>query len=421
VLLYGCVVWVCALKCEWVVRKLESVQRLFAIKMIRGFKTISYEAAITISGLPPIISRIHERILSYAAKHSSTFLDKSYPGSHIDFTLKIASSYEIDLRNYSNNNFKYNNVPPHMFQVPKVLKNAQNDYPTFLDNVINIYTDGSKSELGTGCAYVIFQYPNSIEKGQSILSKDNSVFQAELLAIRNSLRHLFHLPISTALSNINIFSDSLSSLQSIEDYNTQNPLANEIQMYIRFFSSLTNITLSWCKGHSGVIGNELADFFAKNSVCSPSVPKDVQPFSISDLKKKVKVISNSNWLDRWNSCTNGRQTHLFIPHNAPSHIINFNFSHKVTQILTGHCKLNFYLSNVGKSINPVCVCGKAIDTVSHYLFKCTLEGENRIKTIIKACFSQGIPFPPNPVSLINNIVLFKSLQSFLKNSPRLEF
>ena len=192
-------------------------------------------------------------------------------------------------------------------------------------------------------------------------------------------------------------------------------------MYIRFFSSLTNITLSWCKGHSGVIGNELADFFAKNSVCSPSVPKDVQPFSISDLKKKVKVISNSNWLDRWNSCTNGRQTHLFIPHNAPSHIINFNFSHKVTQILTGHCKLNFYLSNVGKSINPVCVCGKAIDTVSHYLFKCTLEGENRIKTIIKACFSQGIPFPPNPVSLINNIVLFKSLQSFLKNSPRLEF
>ena len=421
VLLYGCVVWVCALKCEWVVRKLESVQRLFAIKMIRGFKTVSYEAAITISGLPPIISRIHERVLSYAAKHSSTFLDKLYPGSHIDFTLKIASSHKIDLRNYSNNNFIYNNVPPHMFQAPRVLKNAQIDYPTFLNNVINIYTDGSKSEVGTGCAYVIFQYPNSIEKGQSRLSKENSVFQAELLAIRNSLRHLFHLPISTALSNINIFSDSLSSLQSIEDYNTQNPLATEIQMYVRFFSSLTNITLSWCKGHSGVIGNELADFFAKNSVCSPTVPNDVQPFSISDLKKKVKVTSNINWLDRWNSCTTGRQTHLFIPHNAPSHIINFNFSHKVTQILTGHCKLNFYLSNIGKSINPVCVCGKAIDTVSHYLFNCTLEGENRIKTIIKACFSQGIPFPPNPVSLINNIVLFKSLQLFLKNSPRLEF
>ena len=67
----------------------------------------------------------------------------------------------IDLRNYSNNNFNYNDLPPHMFQVPKVLKNAQNDYPTFLDNVINIYTDGSKSEEGTGCAYVIFQYPNS--------------------------------------------------------------------------------------------------------------------------------------------------------------------------------------------------------------------------------------------------------------------
>ena len=421
VLLYGCIVWVCALKCEWVIRKLESVQRLFAIKMIRGFKTISYEAAITISGLPPIISRIHERVLSYASKHSPKYLDKLYPESHFDFTLKLASSYNIDLRHYSNNNVTCTNVPPHLFQVPNISKIALDNHPIFLDNTINIYTDGSKSEHGTGCAYVIFQSPNTIEKGQSKLSKDNSVFQAELLAIRNSLRYLFQLPISSTLSTINIFSDSLSSLQAVEDYNTQNPLAIEIQMYVRFFSSLTNITLSWCKGHSGILGNELADFFAKNAVCSPTVPYDIQPSTISNLKKIVRVTSNNSWLDRWNSSNNGRQTHLFIPSNAPSHIINFNFSHKVTQILTGHCKLNLYLSNIGKSINPVCECGKAIDTVWHYLFNCTLEGENRINTIIKACFTQGIPFPPNPVSLVNNVVLFKSLQVFLKNSSRLDF
>ena len=90
-------------------------------------------------------------------------------------------------------------------------------------------------------------------------------------------------------------------------------------------------------------------------------------------------------------------------------------------MVTGHCKLNLYLSIIGKSINPVCECGKAIDTVANYLFNYTLEGENRMNTITKACFSQSIPFPPNPASLVNNIVLVKSLQLFLKNSSHLDF
>ena len=90
-------------------------------------------------------------------------------------------------------------------------------------------------------------------------------------------------------------------------------------------------------------------------------------------------------------------------------------------MVTGHCKHNLYLSNICKSINPVCERGKAIDTVANHLFNRTLEGENRMDTIIKACFSRGVPFPPSPASLVNNIVLVKSLQLFLKNSSRLDF
>ena len=49
ILLHGCPAWIPLLKInKRVVRKIESVQRLVAIKMIRGFKTISYEAAYII-------------------------------------------------------------------------------------------------------------------------------------------------------------------------------------------------------------------------------------------------------------------------------------------------------------------------------------------------------------------------------------
>ena len=73
ILLHGCPAWIQLLKNKRVVRKIESVQRLVAIKMIRGFKTISYEAALTLSGLPRVVGRIHERILSYAAKHQDHY------------------------------------------------------------------------------------------------------------------------------------------------------------------------------------------------------------------------------------------------------------------------------------------------------------------------------------------------------------
>ena len=94
---------------------------------------------------------------------------------------------------------------------------------------------------------------------------------------------------------------------------------------------------------------------------------------------------------------------------------------KMTQTITGHSRLNFYLSSIGKSVNPVCACEKFIETVSHYLFRCEIESENRADTLIKSCFQEGIQFPPKPELLISNKTLFKSLQTFLNRSSRLDF
>ena len=339
ILLYGCPVWISALKSKWVVKKIESVQRLFAIKMIRGFKTISYEAALTLSGLPPIISRLHERVLSYAAKHPDHYLGTYIPRSHIEDTLQLANTYGINVEDYGKGLVGSVVTPPHLIKAPNVSTVSLNNYPLFSDNALNIYTDGSKTDFGTGCAFVIFKSSSSIEHGQSKLGGENSVFQAELLAIRNSLRHLFKLRIKACFSDINIFTDSISSLQSIKDCVAKNQLARDIQKYIGFFSSFTKVTLTWCKGHNNILGNELADFFAKDAISNPNSIIEMQPPPISHLKKTVREKSGHDWLDRWRTSENGRLTYNFIPNKVPPHVLKHTLSHKITHVLTGHCRI----------------------------------------------------------------------------------
>ena len=109
----------------------------------------------------------------------------------------------------------------------------------------------------------------------------------------------------------------------------------------------------------------------------------------------------------------GREFVLFMSN------LSKTFSHKLTQVLTGHCKLNFFLNSIGKTLDPSCPCGKGIETVHHYLWVCQLEELNRTNTIRRACFSQGIPYPPKNNLLLQNQVLFKALCKFLSNSCRL--
>ena len=89
--MYGCPAWIPLLKNKRFVSKIESVQRLVDIKMIRGFKTISYEDVLSLSGLPYVIGRIHERVLSYAAKHQDHYSEHR-SNSQIEYTLGIGGN-----------------------------------------------------------------------------------------------------------------------------------------------------------------------------------------------------------------------------------------------------------------------------------------------------------------------------------------
>ena len=124
------------------------------------------------------------------------------------------------------------------------------------------------------------------------------------------------------------------------------------------------------------------DFFAKKSYANFNSSTYFLPFPISSMKQNVRKIYREKWQLIWDQSTKGRTTYEFLQSvELPASYLRSTVSHKLTQILTGHCCLNFYLSTIGLASTPVCKCKQGIETIDRYLFKCILHKEIRKQVI----------------------------------------
>ncbi|GBM21519.1 hypothetical protein AVEN_85332-1 [Araneus ventricosus] len=121
-----------------------------------------------------------------------------------------------------------------------------------------IYTDGSKTEEGTGSAYCILENYGIIASWQGKVDRSNSVFQVEILAIRMAIEaaSALHRPIK-------IWTDSLSSLMAILNPKSHHSMVREIQTLL---VSHKHIHPRWLKAHVGYLGNKCADQLAKEAI-----------------------------------------------------------------------------------------------------------------------------------------------------------
>ncbi|GBL74233.1 hypothetical protein AVEN_235240-1 [Araneus ventricosus] len=109
------------------------------------------------------------------------------------------------------------------------------------DGPINTYTDGSKIDDRTGCAFCVRKNNISITQWMSQLKPHNSVFQAELIAIKEACTQA-----SQSNQPIKIWTDSESSLHSISSLKTNSPFAHDIQ---NILLNSRNIKLGCIKAH----------------------------------------------------------------------------------------------------------------------------------------------------------------------------
>lgn len=175
----------------------------------------------------------------------------------------------------------------------------QHDYNHLVDtkyqNTVKIFTDGSKIDTKCGCAFYVDINPPIIVRKR--LPPTCSVFNAEMYAIFRALLFVK----DSDLHEFVIFSDSLSALQSLENSKMDHRIKINIHKILNKCNK--NIAFEWCAGHSNIVGNEIADAAAKESLNNHTIVR--LPFLYDDCKSLISKLIFNQWQLKWTSY-NGR-------------------------------------------------------------------------------------------------------------------
>lgn len=280
------------------------------------------------------------------------------------------------------------------------------------ESKIDFYTDGSKTIGGTGAGIAIHSRNfNAYSKCKVKLNNRASILSAELQGIKTALDALINIKNTTCT----IYTDSKSALQTIQQYETDNKLAQDIQIRLLHCSNNGNtITLCWIPSHSNIFGNDIADKLAKEAARSKQVCN--KPVPNKDLYSYIQMQVYKKWEQRWSLLVNNKL------HQIESKIENKDFSHflnrieeiKFARIRLGHTRLTHsYLLN--KENKPKCQSCNSFLTVLHILKQCPdYEPErSRIFGIFKGACSTLLNRKNHK---LNNLVIkfFKEINIFEK-------
>ena len=152
-----------------------------------------------------------------------------------------------------------------------------------------VYTDGSKTREGVGCAFVAGRDTRSFS-----LPASASVFSAELVAIDKALSFI---EVSNEALYL-ILTDSLSSLLALRSFNPGDPLVLDILTRVTSLDRAgKSVQFCWIPSHVGITGNELADAAARRAACAPCTRR--LPLPARDYCPAVKVFVQSKWQEEW--------------------------------------------------------------------------------------------------------------------------
>ena len=421
-LAYCSIVWIRAVENKINTKRLERVQGMALKYMTGAMPSTPYTALNYLTGTP----HITDYLKGEAAKGAVRLMGQG------DWTLETAPSGKGIIKAHStlSNNFLHTlNINKHdSWDITKpklVLDHSYTiTYPTALltedyKNRLNsdiieastlgicCFTDGSKTEHGTGGGFVISDTRTQTITEHSFKMKDYcTVFQAETAAIKHAAEEL----ITFNNQQITFWSDSLSALQALSNKIHNNKSINDCHKALTKLADENTVHLKWIKAHTGHWGNEKADELAKAGTVSSNLVCSLVP--LNHIKNMINDKVNSLTHKRWNT---NRHAHTDLilgnHHKKTLKILTNNLNNRTRYrtgicIITGHIGLNKHLHRINRSDTSNCPnCTDTEETVAHYISQCPAYSRIRGDTLGTYYDSINNIMDNNNIDLIINFAL----------------
>ena len=281
---------------------------------------------------------------------------------------------------------------PKSSTLPVQLRGCFQSHALSHSDSVPVYTDGSKSEDGVGCAAV---FPHTTLRGS--LPSFASIYTAELFAIYLALQCILGLPESS----FTIFSDSRSALAGLGTLYSSHPWVLRIHSFLmNLHARKKSVAFCWVPSHVGIPGNELADAAAKAASLLPPTETRL-PYTdyIPAASRQVRTTWRIAWdgLDDCNSLRQLKDSPVAWPSSFQG---NRRWEVVLARLRLGHTRLTHghYMSRGPRPLCPRCDTRL---TVRHILVDCP-----RFAAARSSCF----PFLPT-------IQPSRRLSSILGDSP----
>ena len=368
---YGSIIFARACKSVGTRAKLTKLNRLMALTMMPVRRSTPTSGLEVILGLPPIDLKIEELALKAMLRvlpHNRTRWDGLGTSSngHLRHGLdKLRSlgihSTAFDKTSALNLNKRY----------AVDLDSFKSGLP-ISDTSTTVFTDGSKMTANAGYGFGIIEGSEITASGNGQMASNNSVFQAEVLAIHKACETLYEMDSTT---EVTIFSDSQAAIQAIASHTIKSKVVENCVNQINTLAGVRSVKIKWVKSHKYTL-NEFADQQAKIGTTNHRNKVDVSPPE-SWAKHIIASSIMKDWTNRWLTLKEARQTKLWIakPDKALSGLItNLDRSGLglIVQMITGHNRLKRHEHIVNGTGDPYCrYCGnEAEETSFHLIAEC---------------------------------------------------
>ncbi|XP_049886736.1 uncharacterized protein LOC126381283 [Pectinophora gossypiella] len=399
IVLYAASAWAPASNKQCVRSKLNSVQRSFALKMCRAYRTVSLNSALVLTGILPLDLRIQEAASLYEARRG--VCHPALAGGEIE---RVASALQM----------------PHPAEQGAIeLRHLvdEEQYRANCDSEVRIFTDGSKIEGKVGAALSIWTGVAETKTRKLALPSYCTVYQAELLALCEATREV----LKSRKTSFAIYSDSMAALLTVVNPGALHPLAVESRdaLYNCHIQN-KSVSLFWIKAHAGLEGNERADSLAKEAALKSKRKPDYDMYPVSFVKRFIRMDTLDEWNRRYSTGHTASTTKLFFPSAVEAYrtIRKLGITKELTQALTGHGGFSEYLTRFKCKDNPACACDPSIaETVSHILVDCPVHGQDRFNLEQLTIFARNLEsFVDKPICNLNSNTRAFDIKEFSKLS-----